>query len=251
MTTVQRVRVLGAPVDVVDMRAAIQFVDSKVAEGGDSGYVVAINPEKTFAIRKNKDLGTFVENASLLIPDGIGVVLAAKFLHGAQIGRVPGADLMQEICRHSAEKRHRLFLYGASEDVSRDAVVELRRRFPGIMIVGRANGYVPQEDMEDLVDRINDSRADILFVALGSPRQEAWMQKYGPGLKTKLCLGIGGTLDTIVGKVRRAPKFMQWLGLEWFFRLLCQPSRIRRQGVLPKFAAEVLTEKFKRPRRPR
>jgi N-acetylglucosaminyldiphosphoundecaprenol N-acetyl-beta-D-mannosaminyltransferase len=233
------------------MRTAIQFVDSKVAEGGAAGYVVAINPEKTFALRQNEELRDFVENASLLIPDGIGVVLAARFLHGAQIGRVPGADLTQEICRHSAEKGHRVFLYGASEEVNRDAVAELRRRFPGIRIAGRANGYVQQEDMENLVDQINDSQADILFVALGSPRQEAWMRKYGPGLKVKLCLGIGGTLDTIVGKVRRAPRIVQRLGLEWLFRLVCQPSRIARQSVLPKFAFEVLAEKFRRPRHPR
>ena len=251
MMTIDRIRILGAPVDAVDMEQAIDFVDWKVSAGGAAGYVVAINPEKTFAIRQSEELSDFVEKASLLIPDGIGVVLAARFLHGAQIGRVPGADLMQDICRHSAAKGHRLFLYGASEEVNHDAVAELQRRFPGINIVGRANGYVAQEHMEDLVDLINDSQADILFVALGSPRQERWMHKYGPGLKVKLCLGIGGTLDTIIGKVRRAPKIFQRLGLEWFFRLLCQPSRIRRQAVLPKFAVQVLSEKLWRPRHPK
>lgn len=244
---IERVRVLGVPVDTVDMQGALDFIDARVAREDEAGYVVAVNPEKAFAIRRDQELRDFVEEASLLIPDGIGVVLAARFLHDAQIGRVPGADLMQEICRNSAEKGHRLFLYGASEEVNRGATAELRRRFPGILIVGRSHGFVSTEGMRGLVDRINGSCADILFVALGSPRQEAWMKKHGPMLNVKLCMGIGGTLDTIVGKVRRAPKLMQRMGLEWAFRLGCQPSRIVRQGILPAFALRVLAEKLKRP----
>ena len=243
MQSIRRVRVPGASVDTVDMQGALDFVDAKVASGGKSGHVVAMNPEKTFAVQRNRELREFVENASLLIPDGIGVVLAARFLHGARIGRVPGADLMQEICRHSAQKGHRLFIYGASEEVNRDATDKLRQRFPGIMIVGRSNGYVPPEEMEGLVDRINDSEADILFVALGTPKQEEWMNRYGPMLKVSLCLGVGGTLDTIVGKVKRAPRLFQRLGLEWLYRLLSQPSRARRQTALPRFAWSVLREK--------
>lgn len=249
MQDIRRVRVHGAPVDAVDMQGALDFVDAKVADRGAPGYIVAVNPEKTFAIQRNRQLEEFVEDASLLIPDGIGVVLAARFLHGARIGRVPGADLMQEICRHSAEKGQRLFIYGASEEVSRDASNVLRRRFPGIMIVGRSNGYVPPEEMEDLIDRINDSAADILFVALGSPKQEEWMKRHGPMLKVSLCLGIGGTLDTIVGKVKRAPKPFQRLGLEWLYRLLRQPSRARRQATLPLFVWYVLREKTRLLRR--
>ena len=249
MQDIRRVRVHGAPVDAVDMQGALDFVDAKVADRGAPGYIVAVNPEKTFAIQRNRQLEEFVEDASLLIPDGIGVVLAARFLHGARIGRVPGADLTQEICRHSAKKGHRLFIYGASEEVNRDATAVLHRRFPGILIVGRSNGYVEPEEMEELIDRINDSGADILFVALGSPKQEEWMKRYGPMLKVSLCLGIGGTLDTIVGKVKRAPKPFQRLGLEWLYRLLRQPSRARRQATLPLFVWYVLREKTRLLRR--
>lgn len=171
MKNIQRVRVSGTLIDAIDMQGALAFVDDKVAARGAAGHVVAINPEKAYAVQRNRELREFVEDASLLIPDGIGVVLAARFLHGARIGRVPGADLAQAICSHSAEKGHRLFIYGASEDVNRDATAILRNRFPGIMIVGRSHGYVPQEEMAGLIDRINDSGADILFVALGSPKQ--------------------------------------------------------------------------------
>lgn len=244
MLRIDRIRVLGVPVDAVDMQTALDYVDSRVADrGARPGYVVAINPEKTFAIRRDPQLRDFVEDASLLIPDGIGVVLAARLLHGARIGRVAGADLMLEICRHSTEIGHRIFIFGASEDVNRDAVAELRRRFAQIKLVGRANGYVRPEQMETLVDEINESEADILFIALGSPRQEQWISKYAEVLKVDMCLGIGGTLDTIVGKVPRAPLFFRKVGLEWFYRLARQPSRIVRQIALPQFAWQVLSEK--------
>ncbi len=246
MSSIQRIRVLDAPVDVIDMDRALEFVDQTVQAGQPGNYILAMNPEKTFALKKDAEFDAFLENASLLLPDGIGIVLAARLLHGARMGRVAGADLMQEMCRHAAAKGHRIFIYGAQEDVSRLAAARLLQRYPGLQIVGRAHGYIPVGDMEDLVDRINESRADILFVALGSPRQEHWMREYGPGLKAPLCLGIGGTLDTIAGRVRRAPLVFRRLGMEWFFRLLCQPSRIGRQRRLPVFAWAVFRERLRR-----
>lgn len=152
---------------------------------------------------------------------------------------------MQNICARSARKGHKLFIYGASEEVNKGAVAELERRYPGINIVGRANGYIKDEDMEGLVESINQSGADILFVALGSPRQERWMQAHLPNLRVKLCQGIGGTLDTITGRVARAPKAFQAVGLEWFYRLLKQPSRAKRQSKLLIFIWEVLLAKLK------
>ena len=249
MVDIQRIRVLDAPVDVINMETALAFVDDTVAARKPGNYVLAMDPEKTFALRRDRQLGDFFEDAALLLPDGIGVVLAARFLHGARIGRVPGADFMQEICRHASEKGYRVFIYGATEEVNVASVAKLKQRYPGLQIAGRANGYVSSDAMEALVDEINDSEADILFVALGSPRQENWMRDNGPGLKVPLCLGIGGTLDTIVGKVRRAPKIFQRLGLEWFYRLICQPSRIGRQRALPLFALQVAWQKLSARRR--
>lgn len=237
MKSVQRVRVLGAPVDAVDMAGALGFVENRIRgrQSQPSSCVVAINPEKAFAARKNPELHTCLEDAALVIPDGIGVVLAARLLHRVPIRRVAGADLMQEICRRAAEKGYRLFLYGASEEVNRSAVAELRRRFPDISIVGRQHGFLPPDAMDKLLDEIDQSQADILFVALGSPRQENWMKCYAPRLNTPVCMGIGGTLDTLVGHVKRAPRIWQRLGLEWLYRLISQPSRAKRQIVLPLF----------------
>ena len=238
---------LDVPVDVVDMASALAFVDACVGSEETGGYIVAVNPEKMFALKRNPELKAFCEGASLLIPDGIGVVTAGHLLYGAKMRRVAGADLMQEICARSAERGHRIYMYGGKEDVSAAAVGELRRRYPGIHIVGRANGYVQSADVSELIKDINDSGADIVFVALGSPRQEMWIRDHKAELNVKLCQGIGGTLDTIVGTVKRAPALFRQMGLEWLYRLLKEPSRARRQMVLPLFALQVLLALLTRP----
>jgi N-acetylglucosaminyldiphosphoundecaprenol N-acetyl-beta-D-mannosaminyltransferase len=235
-----RVRILGLPVDVVDMPSALSVVAGHIEAELPAGCIVAANPEKVYALRASSLLQRLFDSATLIVPDGIGVVWAIRLLEKRVVSRVPGADFMQEICGLAAQKGYRIFLYGSSEETSRGTVEVLERRFPGIDIVGRQNGYLPEDRMPDLIARINASKADVLFVALGTPRQEQWMETYLPQLDVRLCQGIGGTLDTIVGTVRRAPRFMQKLNLEWLFRLLCQPTRIWRQWRLILFVGDVL-----------
>ena len=237
---------LGVPVDVVDMITALDFVHNYVnTPKNPPGFILAVNPEKVMCIRKDRKLKIFFEKATLLIPDGIGVVKALHLFGHKNAGRVTGADLMQNICRQAPRENYRIFVYGAAEDVNRDACAELERRNPGIQIVGRSNGYVKAEEMEFLVEQINQSGADILFIALGSPAQERWLEQHASKLTTvKICQGIGGTLDTIVGKVKRAPLGWQKLGLEWLYRLVKQPKRIGRQLNLFYFVLLVLREKF-------
>lgn len=242
---IQRVRVLGVPVDSVDMPGVLKRIDSLIKNGKRGSYILAINPEKVIFLQKDRFLKQMFENAALLIPDGIGVVHAVRLLYGLDVERVPGADLMHHLCRESARKGYRIFVYGASEEVNRESVRTLRQLYPGIHLVGRCNGYMTEESMNDLIEEINKSNADVLFIALGSPRQEQWIQKYLPRLKVKVCQGVGGTLDTISGKKRRAPVFVRRLGLEWLYRLVCEPRRIRRQIVYPLFTIKVLLEKFK------
>lgn len=236
--------ILGLPVHAVDMEGALAEVDRRIRVGSSPGYILAANPEKVYAVRRNPFLAGFFREAALVIPDGIGIVLAMRWLHGKRISRVAGADLMQLICQRAPEHGYRIFIYGASEEVNAGAVQELQRRHSGIKIVGRANGYVREAEMPELIERINESNADILFIALGSPKQEEWLNRWLPELKIKVCQGIGGTLDTIVGKVKRAPLGWQRLGLEWLYRLVHQPSRIFRQKVLAQFALEAFWARF-------
>ena len=141
---------------------------------------------------------------------------------------------------------YKVFIYGATEDVNKKAVDELKNRYPDLKIVGRANGYVKESEMPDLIDRINASKAEILFLALGSPKQEKWYATHKNRLHhVRVVQGVGGTLDTIAGTVKRAPEIWCKLQLEWLYRLIMEPKRIKRQKVLPIFAAMVLIAKLK------
>jgi N-acetylglucosaminyldiphosphoundecaprenol N-acetyl-beta-D-mannosaminyltransferase len=232
------------PLDVLDDRGALGFVHDYLKGGVRGGYVVAANPEKVYALRRDTRLEQFFRHASLIIPDGIGVVLAARILYGRAVRRKTGADLMQEICNAAPSHGYRIFLVGGTEEVNRSTVQILRQRYPGINIAGRANGY--GSDMERLVTQINAAQPDVLFVGLGSPKQEQWMCEYLPRINVGICQGVGGTYDTIAGVVRRAPSWMQAIGMEWFYRLLRQPSRARRQLNLMRFIVEVSRAKWSR-----
>ncbi|NWF75470.1 MAG: WecB/TagA/CpsF family glycosyltransferase [Nitrospirae bacterium] len=246
MKGIERKNILGVPVDLIDMEGAIRHINDLIAGNSRNNYIFAINAEKVMALQKDSFLRQMAENASLLIPDGIGAVLALKLLYGKRAKRVPGVDLMHNICREAAEKGYKIFIYGAKEEINKKSVEKLHELYDGIKIVGRSHGYVTSDKMDYLLRQINESGADILFIALGSPKQEKWIQEYLPKLNVKVCQGIGGTLDTIVGIVKRAPESFQRLGLEWFYRLLKEPKRIRRQLVLPLFILKVLREKMRR-----
>ena len=237
-----RTDVLGIPVDCITMDGAVDYATSLIEESAKGCYILAINPEKVMVLLKDKVLLKAFSAASLLIPDGIGVVMALRWLNKLDVHRVPGSELMPRLCKMAAEKGYGIFLYGSQEDVNKGSAEKLCQMYPGLKITGRANGYLKEEDMPELVRQINASAAKILFVALGSPKQEQWIQKWADKLDVNIIQGIGGTLDTIVGKVKRAPAIFCNLGLEWFYRLVSNPERIKRQKVLPVFAWQVIKE---------
>jgi N-acetylglucosaminyldiphosphoundecaprenol N-acetyl-beta-D-mannosaminyltransferase len=243
---IKRYPVLNIWVDDCTMEKSLKQVDEYISNNSGLKIIFASNPEKNFSVPENQILYNVFKNADLLIPDGIGMVLAAKFLYGAHIERVPGCELMQNICALSAEKGYKIFIYGAKEEVNKAAAETLMKRHPSIEIVGRQNGYLRDDKMDDLIKRINDSKAQILFLAMGSPKQEMWISKYRDRLlNVRVCQGIGGTLDVLAGTVKRAPEIYCKTGLEWFYRLLSEPARIRRQIKLPLFAAQVFIKKIR------
>lgn len=202
--------------------------------------ILAVNPEKVIAAQQQSDLLRALENASLVVPDGIGIVMAARLLGKGRMQRVPGSDLMPEICRLAAREGNSVFLYGARpERVSRAATL-LQERFPGLRIAGTQHGYVPDDQMTQVIDTINASGADVLFVGLGSPRQELWISRHRDRLDVSICQGVGGTFDAICGHPKRAPGIFQKLNLEWLYRLATQPQRLHRQSALPRFVVQVL-----------
>lgn len=246
IATNKRLSILNVWVDPVSMNDALACVESYV-ECGDRPYtVLSSNPEKNYSVPQDPILYESFRNADLLIPDGIGVVMAARILHGIRLERVPGVELMHNICGLAAKNGYRVFVYGAKEEVNRCACAKLEEQYPGISIVGRASGYLGESQMTGLVQDINDSKAQILFLALGSPKQERWPALYASELTSvRVCQGVGGTLDTIAGTVKRAPEFWCKMNLEWLYRLVVEPKRIKRQKVLPLFVVQVILARIK------
>lgn len=240
---IKRIRVLGVPVDCVTMGQALDWADSKM-DGQSPCTILAVNPEKVIRAQQDSMLIDQLRTADLLIPDGIGVILAMRLLGLGQAERVPGAELMPKLCERAVEKGYTVFLFGSSAEVNRQAVAALQRRYPGIQIVGSHHGYVKEDEMQGVVSLINGCQPDLLFVALGSPHQELWMSRYLPQLKVKVCQGVGGTFDVLAGHVRRAPQIFRSLHLEWFYRLVSNPTRIRRQTALPLFAYRVFKQRL-------
>jgi N-acetylglucosaminyldiphosphoundecaprenol N-acetyl-beta-D-mannosaminyltransferase len=244
---VERTEVLGVPVDAVNMQSALDRVRMMFADTA-THTIFAVNPEKVIAAQENPELLRALNNASLLVPDGIGVVFAARLLGKGRMERVPGSDLMPEICALAATEGYSVFLFGAKPGIADEAAAILQARYPGLRVAGTHHGYVPEGQTADLIRKINDSRADALFVGLGSPKQEFWLDQYRDHLDVRVCQGVGGTLDAICGNPKRAPRWVQRLYLEWLHRLLLQPRRARRQSVLPRFVRQVLERTLARKR---
>jgi len=242
MARPQRIEILGVPLDCVDMAQSLDIVDDLIHKKARKP-IIAINPEKIIKARKDLKLLNFLQSAGLLIPDGIGAVLAARILFGKKLSRVPGSELMPAICQRSVEKGYKIFLLGAAPNVNEKAVDVLEKNYKNIQIVGNQHGYFSKDELPRIVKTINASGADILFIALGSPRQEQWIEENLPKLNIKVCQGVGGTFDVIAGNVKRAPILFRKIHLEWLYRLLSQPKRLLRQTALPKFIYLVFRQK--------
>jgi N-acetylglucosaminyldiphosphoundecaprenol N-acetyl-beta-D-mannosaminyltransferase len=226
------------------MPKALELVDRLVKGEKLRNTIFAINARKIISLDNDISLKTFFENSALIIADGIGVVWAVRWLLGKVLRRITGVDLMLNICRKAAEKGYKIFILGAKEEVNSAAVEKLKSIYPGLPIVGRSNGYIPKEQFSELTKKINCSGAEILFLALGSPKQEKFLQEYLPQLNVKICQGIGGTLDVISGTKKRAPLFFQKIGLEWLHRYLSDPSRYRNIKYLVLFTIKLLRTKL-------
>ncbi len=237
--TSHRVTIHGVPADCVTRAIALEATD-EMMRGVQAQAIFALNPEKIMAARRDARLMESLRRAALLLPDGIGVVWAARLLRLGRAERVPGCEFMLALCERAARRRHRVFLFGGSPDVNAQAERALLFRHPGLRIVGRRHGYVSEHEMPEVVEAINASGAEIVFVALGSPKQEVWIDTYRPHLRAKICQGVGGTFDVIAGRVRRAPPIVLAARLEWLYRLVTQPQRLLRQTALPRFAARTL-----------
>lgn len=244
--TILRTHILGVPMDCLDMADAVTFADHLVMTGG-RGAIIAVNPEKVMAARQSPDLLGALESAALLIPDGIGTVVAARLNGIKNVSRVAGAELMPELCRLAENKGYGVYLFGGRPEVNPMTARRLAELFPRLIIAGRHHGYIDDERQNAaLVAAINESKARILFVAVGSPRQELWITRNIGKLTTvNVCQGVGGTFDVISGRVKRAPTTWRRAYLEWLYRVIREPSRLERMPSLFQFAFGVGQSKLR------
>ena len=213
----------------------------KRMQRNEKSTIIAVNPEKVMAAEKDEQLRELINNSTYGIPDGVGILLASKLKKGAITSRVTGVDMMDRLLQFAAVKGYRVFLYGAKEEVVVAAKENIEAKYPTIDISGYENGYV--QDAAAVVKKINDAKADLLFVAMGSPKQELWIREHMNEVSAKVFQGVGGSFDVFAGNVKRAPLFFRKLGLEWFYRLMKEPQRFKRQMALPKFLMRVIRNK--------
>lgn len=235
---IESLSILGVGVSVLDSyEHALELVRNRIATRSRT-FCVAINPEKIQKAAKDVRLQRVLASTDIQLSDGVGVVLAAKLLYGKTLARCTGVDLFLRLLRAAPAEGWKVFLLGASPESNESASEALQRSIPGLTIAGRHHGYFT--DSKSVVDAINASGADLLFVALGSPRQEFWISDNLDRLNTPFVMGVGGTLDVVSGSAMRAPALVRKLGLEWLHRLISQPTRARRQTALPAFAFSVI-----------
>ena len=198
-----------------------------------SNFIVNINPEIIIKNYRNKELINIFNSQKYQIPDGIGIIIASKIKHEKIQERITGIDLMNLICKESVNYDAKIYLYGSKDGIAQKAKKELELTYPNINIVGTCNGY---EDKEKVIKKINESNANILFVGLGSPKQEKFIINNREILKNiKIFMPVGGSFDVISKTLKRAPSWMIKANLEWLYRLFQEPKRIFRQINLLKF----------------
>ena len=238
--------ILGVPVVPYTMDEAVTKLTQDTLKNRRN-FVVTANAEIIMMAQGDKEYKTLLsETADLILPDGAGTVWAGNYLGYTIPERVAGYDLYLRLLEEAAKNNIPVYFFGGKPGIAEEAAKEGHHRWPSLNVAGCRNGYFSSEEEAEIIEGINRSGAAMLFAALGAPKQEKWLAKYREQLGPCLLMGIGGSFDVLAGKVQRAPKWMQDAKLEWFFRLVKQPSRFGRMLALPKFVFAVRSEKGKK-----
>ena len=236
---VERVHVLDVPISKVTNQEALSIVTGFV-RSGEPHLVVTADASALVTAAQNPDFRTVLEGADLVTPDSSGILWAARRLGRPLPERVSGVDLAERLCELAGKFGWGVFFYGAAPGVAADAAGIMQRRFPGMRIAGTAHGFLDEREQVELEEQIRQARPELLFVALGIPRQEKWIWNRMRRLGVPVSMGVGGTFDVFAGRVSRAPLWMQRHGFEWLYRLWKNPRKISKVATLPRFVWLVL-----------
>lgn len=236
-----RIDVLGTEFDNITKEEAVEKAYDLMLER-KSAYVVTPNPEIVMICREDEEAAKAVNEAGLVIADGIGVIYGAKILGTPLKARIPGIDFTSALFEKMAANGRSVYLFGSRPSVAEKAAENLKEKYPGLVVCGTHDGFFT--DDANIVKNINEAAPDLLLVCLGAPKQEKWMLSRSGIVNAGLMIGAGGSLDVFAGVVERAPEKWQKLGLEWLYRLLKEPKRIGRMMKLPKFLLVCIAKKI-------
>lgn len=241
-----RIDFLGIPVDSLTMQETVSQIDQSIQEDQRINHVV-INAGKVVLMQTDKELFESVVSCDVINADGQSIVWAARFLGAHLPERVAGADLMPRLVKLAYERQYKCFFFGAKEHVVKEVVDIFTQQYGPEVVAGYRNGYYTKDDEEDIAQQIADSQAQLLFVAIPSPKKENFLYNYRTILKdVNFTMGVGGTFDVIAGVTKRAPLWMQNIGMEWFYRFIQEPKRMWKRYLIgnSKFIWLVLKHKF-------
>ena len=232
----QRITLMGCQIDNLSMEDTLVKVEGFIQTGRPHQHVV-VNVDKLVKASRDESLRRVINDCALVNADGMPVVWASRLLGKPLKERVAGIDLFEALMRRAAEKGWRVFLLGAREDVVLAVRDAYQHKYPQMRFAGWRNGYWNGEQEEaEVVEQIRASRADLLFVAISSPKKEIFLGRHQAAMKIPFAMGVGGTFDVAIGRIRRAPRWMQRWGLEWLFRFMQEPRRLFRRYFIDDMA---------------
>lgn len=244
--TARRIEMMGCQIDNLSMEETLQTIEGFIASGRPHQHVV-VNVDKLVKAQHDPELRRIINDCALINADGMPVVWASRLLGKPLKERVAGVDLCDALLRRAADRGWRVFLLGAREEVVAKVRQIYSERYPQLVFAGHRNGYWKPEQEQQVVDDITAARADLLFVAISSPKKEQFLGAYQAQMRIPFAMGVGGTFDVFAGKVKRAPVWMQKAGLEWFYRFLQEPTRMFRRYFIEDmaFVGLLLKEAFR------
>lgn len=237
----EKVDILGIPFVNTTKAQFVKKLDEHLANQ-DKVFVVTANPEIVMKAREDEQYKKVIDQATYITADGIGVVKAAQLLNKPIPERVTGYDTMLDLLELAQEKQYSIYLLGGQQETLEKAVANIKASYPKIKITGQHNGFFDWSS-NTIQQEISEKKPDLIFVALGVPRQENWIAQNLPAFEKGVCIGVGGSFDVIAGTVERAPEMWQKANLEWLYRLIKQPSRWKRMLALPRFGLKILKVK--------
>lgn len=235
------VPIFGVPFSKMGMDETVEYLIRSIEEGTQT-HVVTANPIMVMEALDKPAFADVLRRADLIVPDGTGVVWAARYCGEPVRERVPGFDLMHRLMAEGEKRHWNVYLLGTTQEIIEAAAEKLQLQYPQTRIVGTRNGFFGPSENDAIVKEIRNSRAHLLFVARGMD-MESWNADYKESLGVPFIMGVGGSFDVVSGKLKRAPILFQKLRLEWLYRLLQEPKRYKRMLALPKFVVKVIRNK--------